>query len=96
MSLTHTSCLSLVPIEIRKEKKNYLVEDKHSGEFYEMPEVCIDAINLINTCVQLGEIERQLKEKYPEEDVDLLEFAEQLRELQLIAEIDGEKVKWSA
>lgn len=93
MSLTHTSCLSLVPIEIRKDKKNYIVEDKHSGEFYEMPEVCIDAINLINTGVQLGEIERQLKKKYPEEDVDLLEFAEQLRELQLIAEIDGEKVE---
>ena len=55
----------MVPIEIRKDKKHYIVEDQTSGEFYEMPEVCIDAINLINQGEQLGEIERELKEKLP-------------------------------
>ena len=48
MSLTYNSTLLLVPIKIRKEKKHFIVEDKTSGEFYEMPEVCIDAIDLIN------------------------------------------------
>lgn len=92
MRITQCSCLSLTPLEIRRDKKHYIVEDPSSGEFYEMPEVCIDAIHLINLGKPLGEIETQLIEKYPKEEVDLLGFAEQLLELQLIAEIDGLKV----
>jgi hypothetical protein len=95
MNLTLDTCLSLFPTEIRKDKKHYIVEDKASGEFYEMPEVCIDAIQLINNGKQLWEIELHLKEKYPKEDVDLIDFAEQLLELQLVAEIDGVKVELS-
>jgi hypothetical protein len=93
MSLTLDSSLLLVPIEIREDKKHYIVEDKTSGEFYEMPEVCIDAIQFINNGDTLGEIERQLKEKYPEEEICLIEFAGQLLELNLIDEIDGVKVE---
>ncbi|MEW9050896.1 MAG: hypothetical protein AB2392_07040 [Neobacillus sp.] len=93
MSITLQSYLSLVPIEIRKDNKNFIIEDKHSGDFYEMPEVCIDAINLLNQGERLGEIERVLKEKYPEEEVDLLDFSEQLLQLDLIAEIDGVKLE---
>jgi putative peptide zinc metalloprotease protein len=93
MNLTNSSRLLLVPINIRKDKKHYIVEDKATGEFYEMPEVCIDAINMIITGAPLGEIEKLLKEKYPKEEVDLINFAGQLLELQLVAEIDGEKVE---
>jgi putative peptide zinc metalloprotease protein len=92
MSITLNSVLFIVPIEIRKDKKNYIVEDKTSGEFYEMPEVCIAAINLINQGKRLGEIDRELIGKFPNEDVNLLDFAGQLQELDLIAEIDGVKV----
>ncbi|MGG1676263.1 hypothetical protein ACIFOT_11020 [Neobacillus sp. NRS-1170] len=93
MSLTLESFLSLVPLEIRKDKKHYIVEDKISGEFYEMPEVCIDAINLINQGEQLSAIEGLLKDKYPSEEIDLMDFAKQLLELELINEIDGIKVE---
>jgi hypothetical protein len=93
MNLSLHSRLSLVPIEIRKDIKNYIVEDHTSGEFYEMPMICIDAINLMIKGELLGEIETHLKRKYPEEEVDLLDFAEQLLELQLIKEIDGAKVE---
>ncbi|WP_335715025.1 hypothetical protein [Neobacillus drentensis] len=93
MSLTLESKLSLVPLEIRKDKKHYIVEDKISGEFYEMPEVCIDAINLINQNEQLSVIEGFLKDKYPSEKIDLVDFAKQLLELELINEIDGIKVE---
>lgn len=93
MSLYLYTRLSMVPIEIRKDKMNYIIEDKTSGEFYEMPEVCIDAINLINKGMSLGEIEGLLKDKYPKEKVDLLDFANQLLELDLIDEIDGVKVE---
>jgi putative peptide zinc metalloprotease protein len=92
MNLKLSSCLLLVPIEVRKDKKHYIVEDKFSGDFYEMSEVCIDAIHLIQYGEQLGEIEQQLKEKFPQEEVDLLGFATQLLELNLIESIDGVKV----
>lgn len=93
MNITLDSILNLVSIEIRKDKKNYIVEDLTIGEFYEMPELCIDAIHLMNKGLQLGEIERQLKLKYPDEEVDVLDFAEQLLELQLVSEVDGTKVE---
>lgn len=93
MSLSLNSHLLLVPVEIRKDKKNYIVEDKTTGKFYEMPKICIDAILLINRGVHLGAIEKQLQEKYPNEEVDLLNFAELLIEMYLIAELDGEKIE---
>lgn len=93
MNLTLQSRLLLVPVEIRQDKKHFIVEDKASGEFYEMSEVCIDAINLINQGMRLEEIERTLKGKYPNEEVNLLVFAEQLIDLELIDEIDGVKVE---
>ncbi|MFZ7944647.1 MULTISPECIES: hypothetical protein [Bacillaceae] len=93
MSLTLNSTLLLVPIEIRKDKKHYIVEDIAADEFYEMPTVCIDAINMINQGNQLGEIERKLKGKYPDEEVNLLDFANQLLELKLIEAINGIKIE---
>jgi putative peptide zinc metalloprotease protein len=92
MNLTLSSLLSLVPIEVRKDKKNFLVENKISDDYYEMPEVCIEAINMIRQGNQLGQIEKCLKEQYPDEEIDLLDFANQLLELNLIVEIDGVKV----
>jgi putative peptide zinc metalloprotease protein len=92
MNLSLQSLIKLVPINIQKDKKHFIVEDKNSGEFYEMPEICIEAIHLMNDGMALGEIEQFLKGKYPDEEVDLLDFAKQLMELQLIAEIDGVKI----
>ncbi|WP_342041970.1 hypothetical protein [Bacillus sp. OTU2372] len=92
MDITLFSKLTLVPIKIREEKKHFIVEDINSGEFYEMPEICINAIDLLNNGLSLGDIEQRLKEKYPEEDVNLIDFAEQLLDLQLIAIIDGQEI----
>jgi putative peptide zinc metalloprotease protein len=92
MSLKLNAILSLVPIEIRKDKKRFIIEDQSSGEFFEMPEICIDAITLIRNGEQLGDIESTLKNKYPDQDVDLLDFAEQLLFLELVDSIDGVKV----
>ncbi len=92
MNLTNNSLLSLISLEIHKDKKHYIVEDKFSGEFYEMPEICVAAIELINSGETLGRIEQQLKSTYPTEEVDMLDFAEQLLEMQLVSEIDGVKI----
>lgn len=92
MNLTLQSRLSLTQTVIQLDKKHYIVEDKSSGEFYEMPEICVAAIELINSGETLGRIEQQLKSTYPTEEVDMLDFAEQLLELHLVTEIDGVKV----
>ncbi|MCM3726234.1 hypothetical protein M3226_11115 [Neobacillus cucumis] len=92
MDITLFSYLTLVPINIREEKKHFIVEDMNSGEFYEMPKICIDAIDLLNSGHSLGETKQHLEEKFPEEEVDLLDFVEQLLSLQLIAIMDGKEI----
>lgn len=95
MNITLNSRLSISSIEIHFDQKHYILEDVSSGEFYEMPKICIEAIQLIQSGERLGEIERILKHKYPSEEVDILDFVQQLQSLQLISEIDGEKVEVS-
>ncbi|WP_026564487.1 hypothetical protein [Bacillus sp. UNC41MFS5] len=92
MKLTLHSRLLLVPINISMDKKHFIVEDYALGEFYEMPKVCIDAIHLINNGGSLEEIELILRDKYPNEEVDILDFANQLLIMNLIDEVDGVKV----
>lgn len=81
-----------MPIEIRKDRKHFIVEDKLSEEFYEMNHVCIDGIQMMDQNMDLAEIECILKGKYPNEDIDVFDFAIQLKELNLIQEIDGVKI----
>jgi putative peptide zinc metalloprotease protein len=93
MNITLHSRISIVPIEIHKDKKNYIVEDKLTGEFFEMPEICIEAINMINQGLLLDEIETTLLDKFPKDEVNVVDFANQLFELELIDQIDGVKIE---
>ncbi|MHC0036144.1 zinc metalloprotease [Pseudoneobacillus sp. C159] len=93
MKLSFDSKIKLHPLNIRKEAKHFVVEDQLTGEFFEMPEVCIIAIQKITEQVPLEIIETELKYSFPNEDVDILEFVNQLIELEMIEEIDGEKVE---
>lgn len=92
MKISLQSQLKLYPLSIRRDKKNYIVEEPISGEFFEMPKICIDAIERLEKGETIGSIEKVLKEQYPDEDVDMIDFAEQLIELGLVQEIDGVKV----
>lgn len=95
MNVSLQSQLKLYPLTIRQDKKNYIVEENISGEFFEMPEVCIDAIHLINKGDSLDKIELELKLQYPKEEVELVAFAQQLMDLGLIKEIDGETIQYT-
>ncbi|MGF9966376.1 hypothetical protein [Bacillus rhizoplanae] len=57
MELTYDSTLILHNIEIRQDQKNYIVEDATTGEFYEMPPICIDAITIIQKGFNLIKME---------------------------------------
>ncbi|MHA6261539.1 PqqD family protein [Sporosarcina sp. CAU 1771] len=92
MNLTLQSQIILYPLSIRKDKKNYIVEEPTSGDFFEMPKICIDAIERIKEGQILGDIEVELGGKYPDEKVDMIEFGEQLIELGLVQELDGEQM----
>ncbi len=90
--LTLQSRITLYPLSIQKDKKNYIVEEPVSGDFFEMPMICIDAIERIIEGQTLGDVERELQGKYPNEKVDMIEFGEQLIELGLVQKLDGEKM----
>ena len=83
------STISLYPLRINKDKKYFIVEDILTGEFYEMPAICIEAIKMINDGQPLNLIEEILKDRYPEEQVDLQNFAMDLLELGLVKSLDG-------
>jgi putative peptide zinc metalloprotease protein len=93
MEFNYNSKIRLHPIEIRKEKKHYIIEDQTTEEFYEMPEICIVAIRKISAGFELEEIERELKLKFPQEEVNIIEFIEQLLELDIVEEIDGQYIE---
>lgn len=93
MQITLESILKLHSLDIRKDKKYFIVHDLKTTDFFEMNEVCVLAINKISKGLRLGEIERELILQYPQEEINLLEFAEQLVELKMVAEIDGNLIE---
>ncbi|RSD26750.1 hypothetical protein [Mesobacillus subterraneus] len=96
MVFTYETEVTLKQLAIRKDQKHFIVEDVMNGEFYEMPEVCISAIELINQEKPLYEVEKALVIRYPHEDIDLLNFVSQLLEFNLISKLDGEEISSSS
>lgn len=92
MNLSYATKVSLRPLNIKKDKNHYIVEDIDSEEFYEMPIPSVDAIELINQSINLEEIECTLKLKYPEDEIDILEFVNQLVEFELVSKLDGKEI----
>jgi len=92
MVITKQSSVSLYPLRINKDKKYYIVEDILTGEFYEMPAICIDAISSINKGQPLYLIEEILIDKYPTEQVDMKNFVRDLLELGLVKSLDGKPI----
>ena len=86
------STITLKPMKTRKEKKNYIVESLHSGEFYEMPEICIVAIEMLNDGSDLLDCENVLKDRYPNENVDMIDFIHDLLDLGLVHSVDGKAI----
>ncbi|WNF23656.1 hypothetical protein [Mesobacillus jeotgali] len=92
MNLSYDSVVFMNPLKVRRDKKHYIVENEATGEFYEMPEVCISAIELINEKKSLYEVENALIVRYPDEIIDILDFVSQLLELNLISELNGKQI----
>lgn len=95
LNLSYETRLKLHPIEIREDKKNYIIEDGETGEYFEMPEACVRAIEMIEKGISLLEIEETLKAQYPSEEINLIEFAQQLIELEMVHEVNGKKMEYT-
>lgn len=93
MKVSLQSEITLYPLSIRKDKKHYIVEEPISGDFFELPEIGVDAIKRLEQGEELVTIEQALKNSYPDEEVDIIDFVEQLVDLGLVQEVDGVHVK---
>ena len=93
MKVSLHSKITLYPLSIRKDKKHYIVEEPISGDFFELPQIGVDAIKRMEQGEELVSIECALKDMYPGEEVDIVDFVEQLLELGLVQEVDGVLVK---
>lgn len=93
MKVSLQSEILLYPLSIRKDKKHYIVEEPVSGDFFELPEIGVDALKRLEQGEELVSIEHTLKNSYPDEEVDMVDFVEQLLELGLVQKVDGVPVK---
>lgn len=89
MDIRKDSQVQLTPLEIHRQKKNIIVEDVRMKEYYEMSPASADAIEAIQAGRNLGEIEEELKQRYPNEEIDIIQFVSDLIELGMVVELDG-------
>ncbi|WP_270182589.1 PqqD family protein [Alkalihalobacillus sp. CinArs1] len=78
------SSIKLTDYQIHKNQNEYIVENVRSAEYYEMNESAVEAIKLLDEGKDLDEIERILLNKFPQDDIDVRGFTEQLVELGFI------------
>jgi len=88
LDIRRDSQVKLTPLVIHRQKKNIIVEDVRMKEYYEMTPASADAIEAIQAGRNLGEIEDELKKRYPDEEIDMIQFVSDLVELGLVTELD--------
>lgn len=93
MKIHDGSKVLLTKLGIHRQKKNIIVEDVLAKEFYEMTPASVDAIEAIQSGMSIGEIEANLKRKYPDEEIDMKQFVSDLVESGLVIEIDGQTIE---
>lgn len=89
MNITPQSRLTPVELIIRPDRQGYIVEDAAARDYYEMPELCVQALRRMREGWTVAAIEEELKARFPGEEVDVAGFAEQLLDMRLVAELDG-------
>jgi len=89
MDIRRDSQVQLTPLVIHRQKKNIIIEDVRMKEYYEMSPAAADAIEAIQAARQLGEIEEELKQRYPDEEIDIIQFVSDLIELGMVIQLDG-------
>ncbi len=71
-------------LEIHRSDQQVYVENKENGDFFEINDAAAEAIEMMQRGMPLQHIQTQVAAKYPDEDVNVHVFLDQLRELGLI------------
>ncbi|GAB2532410.1 peptidase [Gracilibacillus alcaliphilus] len=88
MEITYQSNVQLHLFELIEQDGHYLISLAGNEDFFEVNEVAVKAIERIGQ-ESLITIEAELKQVYPDEEIDILSFIEQLAKLGIVAQIDG-------
>ncbi|MEX1029596.1 MAG: hypothetical protein WDZ91_06070 [Paenibacillaceae bacterium] len=82
--------LKLVPHRITSDKDHYIVEHLSTGEFYEMPRPAIEAMEALGKGTPPEQIELDLIKKYPDEEINMMDFLSQLKDMGFLVDDEDE------
>ncbi|MCA0989032.1 PqqD family protein [Guptibacillus algicola] len=89
------SSILLNEFKIHNSQNEYIVEIVKAAEYYEMNESAVEALKLIDQGKNLKEVERILLEQFPSDEIDVLDFVEQLVELGFISGDESREISVS-
>lgn len=75
------AAIRLVPHRIIPDKDHYIVEHLQTGEFYEMPRPAVEAMEALAKGTPAEQIEFELINKYPDEEINIMDFLNQLEDM---------------
>ncbi|MBU7014572.1 MAG: hypothetical protein HXS52_00560 [Theionarchaea archaeon] len=86
------SVITFYPLDMSLQEGEWIVGRREIGSFISLPEVGVEAINLLKKGLTIGEARKNLEEKFREE-VELEEFIESLIEVGFVQKIDDELIE---
>ena len=86
------SVITFYPLEINLQEGEWIVGRKEIGSFISLPEVGVEAINLLKGSLTIEETKMKLKEKFGEE-VEVEEFVESLIEVGFVQKVDDQLIE---
>ncbi|WP_345240332.1 PqqD family protein [Pontibacillus salipaludis] len=90
-NLTTDTVLDCTHLSVQQDGEEFTVGDPATGEFIRVPEVAVDVVRGFDGKKTIAEVKQEVEAKYGE-DVDVLDFAETLIEMELVLKINGEVI----
>ncbi|MEX2415667.1 MAG: hypothetical protein WD424_05945 [Paenibacillaceae bacterium] len=84
--------IRLVLHRIVKDKDHYIVEQLLTGEFFEMPQPAVEAMEALVKGIPPEQIELELINKYPDEEINMMDFLTQLGEMGFLVKDDQDSL----
>ncbi|MGF2615183.1 hypothetical protein FZC84_10145 [Rossellomorea vietnamensis] len=85
------SKVTLFDFEIHQDEEKLIVESKQTGDFFEMSITAVEAIRLLDKGKTVDETEIYLRAAFPQEEIKMEEFINQLIQLNFMKKIDDEE-----
>jgi putative peptide zinc metalloprotease protein len=86
------SVITFYPLDINLQEGEWIVGRKEIGSFISLPDMGVEAVNLLMNGLTVEEAKKKLEEKFGEE-VELEEFVESLIEVGFVKKVDEELIE---